>query len=69
MGSHVSDSGKVDAECADARHDDAVAPSAHPRGAGFRVLSRMARGRAEATPAYSPRHRLEGEPDSLPAVG
>lgn len=50
------------------RHDDAV-PSAHPRGAGFRVLSRMARRRTES-PDYSPRHRLDGESaDTLPVLG
>jgi hypothetical protein len=69
MSSHLRDLGQADAERVEARHYGAAAPSAHPRGAGFRVLSRMARKRAEAGPAYSPRHRLECEPDSLPAVG
>jgi hypothetical protein len=54
-----------DVVCADA---DADAASAHPRGAGFRVLSRMARERAES-PDYSPRHRLDGESDALPSPG
>ena len=69
MSSQSKDLGQVDAEREEARHYGAVAPSTHPRGAGFRVLSRMARKRAETAPGYSPRHRMECEPDSLPAVG
>lgn len=39
----------------------------HPRGAGFRVLSKIARSRA-ADDGYAPRHRLDAEPDRLPAA-
>jgi hypothetical protein len=41
----------------------------HPRGAGFRVLSRIARRRAEEDPDYLPRHRSDSEPDDVSAVG
>jgi hypothetical protein len=47
-----------------------VGPAEHPRGTGFRVLSRLARKRAdEAASAYAPRHRMDGEPDAFTAVG
>ena len=39
----------------------------HPRGRGFEVLSRIARTRASEDDGYSPRHRLEAEPDGMPA--
>lgn len=45
------------------RKDGAVAMSTHPRGAGFRVLSRMARSCAADEPSYAPRHRLDSESD------
>jgi hypothetical protein len=69
MSSELNFWSTVDHEQDDAvRHHDGV-PSAHPRGEGFRVLSRMARTRAEL-PDYSPRHRLGGESaDTLPALG
>lgn len=52
------------------RMDGSVPAAAHPRGAGFRVLSRIARNRAAEDDAYAPRHRLDGEADCLPvAVG
>jgi hypothetical protein len=38
---------------------DAVVGRTHPRGQGFRVLSRMARVRAEDGADYAPRHRGE----------
>lgn len=38
----------------------------HPRGAGFRVLSRLARRVGEES-TYEPRHRL-GNPDECDAV-
>ena len=38
---------------------DAVVGRTHPRGQGFRVLSRMARVRAEDSVDYAPRHRRE----------
>lgn len=41
----------------------------HPRGRGFEVLSRIARTRAWEDDGYSPRHRLETEPDGMPADG
>jgi hypothetical protein len=43
--------------------------AAHPRGAGFRVLSRLARRKAEEEPGYLPRHRSDAEPDDVSAVG
>lgn len=52
----------------DARHKGDL-PVEHPRSAGFRVLSRMARKRAEELPDYEPRHRTAGEHDTLTAVG
>jgi hypothetical protein len=39
------------------RHE-VVAATAHPRGMGFRVLSRMARSGADDANEYVPRHRL-----------
>jgi hypothetical protein len=39
-----------------------VMASAHPRGAGFRVLSRIARHRTTED-TFVPRHRLDVEPD------
>lgn len=48
----------VEHEQHDAVRRDERVSSAHPRGAGFRVLSRLARKRAEA-PEYSPRHRVD----------
>ena len=39
-----------------------VQVAAHPRGAGFRVLSRLARHRT-AEETFVPRHRLDAEPD------
>jgi hypothetical protein len=44
--------------------DGTVVVSAHPRGAGFRVLSRMARHR-NVDDGFSPRHRLDVEPDCV----
>jgi hypothetical protein len=41
------------------RHENAAA-AAHPRGMGFRVLSRMARGQSDDDAEYLPRHRLDG---------
>lgn len=41
-----------------------IMASAHPRGAGFRVLSRMARHRT-AQDDFVPRHRLDTEPDCV----
>jgi hypothetical protein len=41
-----------------------VIVAAHPRGAGFRVLSRMARHRT-AEENFVPRHRLDAEPDCV----
>lgn len=41
----------------------------HPRGAGFRVLSRLARRKAEDEQDYLPRHRSDSEPDDVSAVG
>ncbi len=32
---------------------------AHPRGEGFRVLSRIARGQADHVTGYAPRHRRD----------
>jgi hypothetical protein len=50
--------------------DASVMAAAHPRGAGFRVLSRIARNRASEDDGYAPRHRLDAEPDCLTtAVG
>jgi hypothetical protein len=40
----------------------------HPRGPGFRILSRIARNRAAEEPEYAPRHRLDAEPDFVPSV-
>lgn len=59
----------VEHEQADAEHHDALPPSTHPRGAGFRVLSRLARTRAEESPEYSPRHRQDDDPEDLPTFG
>jgi hypothetical protein len=51
------------------RTDTAVLVARHPRGAGFRVLSRIARNHADDD-GYAPRHRMDAEPDRLPvAVG
>jgi hypothetical protein len=44
--------------------DGAVMVSAHPRGAGFRVLSRMARHRT-VDDGFTPRHRLDVDPDRV----
>ena len=64
MSSQLKDS---QSQCdADYRH---VAPSEHPRGTGFRVLSRLARKRADEASAYAPRHRMDGEPDTCSAAG
>jgi hypothetical protein len=41
-----------------------VQVSAHPRGAGFRVLSRLARHRTDEE-TFVPRHRLDAEPDCV----
>ena len=49
------------------RNDGSVTAAPHPRGAGFRVLSRIARNHA-ADDGYAPRHRLDGEADCLPAA-
>jgi hypothetical protein len=38
---------------------DAAVGLSHPRGRGFRVLSRMARVRAEDSDDYAPRHRRD----------
>jgi hypothetical protein len=50
------------------RTDGSVTAAQHPRGAGFRVLSRIARSRAAEDDGYAPRHRLENEADCLPAA-
>jgi len=42
-----------------------VVTAVHPRGMGFRVLSRMARSHAEEETAYVPRHRLDAPVDSV----
>jgi hypothetical protein len=63
MSSQLKDSQTRDAEY---RH---VGPSEHPRGTGFRVLSRLARKREDEASAYSPRHRLDCEPDVFTVVG
>ena len=44
---------------------EGVVPVTHPRGMGFRVLSRIARGRADEEPGYVPRHRFEHDVDAL----
>jgi hypothetical protein len=46
----------------------AAEPGAHPRGAGLRVLSRIARSRADEDSDYRPRHRLDVPVDSEPQV-
>jgi hypothetical protein len=56
MGGHA-----LDTFARQAPTDQAV--TAHPRGQGFGVLSRIARVRAEET-AYLPRHRLSGPADA-----
>jgi hypothetical protein len=38
---------------------DAMAGQSHPRGQGFKVLSRMARTRAVDGADYAPRHRRD----------
>lgn len=43
-------------------HEGDVA--AHPRGMGFRVLSRIARVHADEETSYVPRHRLDVPDDS-----
>lgn len=48
--------------------DGSATAAQHPRGAGFRVLSRIARNRAAEDDGYAPRHRLDGEADCLPAA-
>ena len=45
----------------------AVPGDTHPRGRGFRVLSRIARTHA-SDESYSPRHRMDGETEGLPAA-
>jgi|tagenome__1003787_1003787.scaffolds.fasta_scaffold19786569_2 hypothetical protein len=52
----------------DARHKGDLTVE-HPRSAGFRVLSRLARKRAEELPDYAPRHRMTGEQNALTTVG
>lgn len=44
-----------------------VVAAVHPRRSGFRVLSRMARGRADEDGDYAPRHRLD-EPDGAESL-
>jgi hypothetical protein len=51
-----------DEQDAAGRHEG-VAAAAHPRGMGFRVLSRMARSSADEETDYAPRHRLDGVDD------
>jgi hypothetical protein len=47
----------------DTRHD--VGVEAHPRGKGFRVLSRIARAQADDDGSdYAPRHRLDVPADA-----
>lgn len=41
---------------------DAILGRTHPRGQGFRVLSRIARVNAD-DPDYAPRHRRDVQPD------
>jgi hypothetical protein len=48
---------------------DATVPAgAHPRAAGFRVLSRIARQSADEEQPYAPRHRLTLPDESGPVV-
>jgi hypothetical protein len=62
MSSQSKDSSTVESE-------QGVHAAPHPRAAGFRVLSRLARCKTEEDPAYLPRHRSESDTDALPAVG
>lgn len=68
MSSQMNDLSTIEHERDDARHKGDL-PVEHPRSAGFRVLSRLARKRAEELPDYAPRHRMTGEQDALTAVG
>jgi hypothetical protein len=64
MSAQVSDPGPVAGRHVDVQAADSTAPAEHPRGAGFRILSRMARRRDHdpaPDPAYEPRHRLDDE--------
>jgi hypothetical protein len=63
MSAQGSDLGSAghDAVSGDHLQDHAAAAARHPRSAGFRVLSRLARGRAGTGAAYAPRHRLGGD--------
>ena len=64
MSSQLRDSStSVNAQGSAVRHDASIA-SAHPRGRGFGVLSRMARGHGEDQPVHVPRHRLDAPVDS-----
>jgi hypothetical protein len=55
MSSHLRNSSTDGDEPNAARRYDGVAE--HPRGTGFRVLSQLARHRAEEEAYYAPRHR------------
>jgi hypothetical protein len=53
----------ADEHGASGRHEGVVSAT-HPRGMGFRVLSRIARGRADEDTGYVPRHRFEHDVDA-----
>ena len=57
MSSALRDLSTARDEQRDAHGSVLTAP--HPRGAGFRVLSRIARIRADEDDNYAPRHRLD----------
>ena len=61
MSSPLRDS-SGDEHGATGRHEGDVSAT-HPRGMGFRVLSRIARGRTEEDTGYVPRHRFEHDVD------
>jgi hypothetical protein len=63
MGSQLMSLSRVETEQGTRDGRDRATTLAHPRGMGFRVLSRMAR--ADADPGYIPRHRLDAPVDSI----
>jgi hypothetical protein len=63
MSSQLMSVSRVETEQGTRNRRDVVTTLAHPRGMGFRVLSRMAR--AEAGSGYIPRHRLDAPVDSV----
>ena len=64
MSAQLKDLGTAEAEQDTAGRHEGVAAAAHPRGMGFRVLSRMARSGPDEESDYAPRHRLDAQADA-----